>query len=144
MYKRQDILSIDNTAVRESQVQRLQKLRAERDEAKVQAALNAITEAARAGSGNLLEKAVEAARVRASLGEVSDAMEKVFGRHKAVIRAISGVYSSEFGEGDEIVKVREMADEFEQREGRRPRILVAKLGQDGHDRGAKVIATRCV
>jgi methylmalonyl-CoA mutase len=136
-----DILSIDNTAVREAQVQRLQKLRAMRDEAKVKACLNAITEAASAGSGNLLEKAVEAARARASLGEISDAMEKVFGRHKAVIRAISGVYSSEFGEADEIAKVRQMADEFEQNEGRRPRILVAKLGQDGHDRGAKVVAT---
>jgi methylmalonyl-CoA mutase len=136
-----DILSIDNTAVREAQLQRLQKLRSMRDEAKVKACLNAITEAASAGSGNLLEKAVEAARARASLGEISDAMEKVFGRHKAVIRAISGVYSSEFGEGEEIAKVRQMADDFEQREGRRPRILVAKLGQDGHDRGAKVIAT---
>ncbi|HNW79484.1 MAG TPA: methylmalonyl-CoA mutase family protein, partial [Candidatus Competibacteraceae bacterium] len=136
-----DILNIDNTAVREAQVQRLHKLRANRDEAKVKACLSAITEAASSGSGNLLEKAVEAARARASLGEISDAMEKVFGRHKAVIRAISGVYSSEFGETEEIAKVRQMADEFEKNEGRRPRILVAKLGQDGHDRGAKVIAT---
>ena len=136
-----EILSIDNTAVRESQVQRLQKLRANRDEAKVKACLTAITDAASAGSGNLLEKAVEAARARASLGEISDAMEKVFGRHKAIIRAISGVYSSEFGDAEEIATVRKMADDFEQREGRRPRILVAKLGQDGHDRGAKVIAT---
>jgi methylmalonyl-CoA mutase len=136
-----EILDIDNTAVREAQIRRLQKLRAERDEAKVRAALNAITESAETSKGNLLEKAVEAARARASLGEISDAMEKVFGRHKAVIRSISGVYSSEFGEEKEVEIVRRMADEFEQREGRRPRILVAKMGQDGHDRGAKVIAT---
>ena len=132
---------IDNTAVREAQVQRLHRLRAPRDEAKVKACLHAITEAASSGSGNLLEKAVEAARARVSLGEISDAMEKVFGRHKAMIRAISGVYSSEFGDAEEIATVRKMADEFEQHEGRRPRMLVAKLGQDGHDRGAKVIAT---
>jgi methylmalonyl-CoA mutase len=136
-----DILDIDNTAVRQSQLQRLDRLRAERDESKVRAALNAITETAESGKGNLLEKSVEAARARASLGEISDAMEKVFGRHKAVIRSISGVYSSEFGEADEVATVRRMSDEFEQREGRRPRILVAKMGQDGHDRGAKVIAT---
>jgi methylmalonyl-CoA mutase len=119
----------------------LERLRSERDETRVQSALNAITKAAETGEGNLLERAVEAARARASLGEISDAMEKVFGRHKAVIRSISGVYSSEFGEEEEFNRVREMADEFEQREGRRPRILVAKMGQDGHDRGAKVIAT---
>jgi methylmalonyl-CoA mutase len=136
-----EILEVDNTAVRESQVTRLERLRSERDETRVQSALNAITKAAETGEGNLLERAVEAARARASLGEISDAMEKVFGRHKAVIRSISGVYSSEFGEEEEFNRVREMADEFEQREGRRPRILVAKMGQDGHDRGAKVIAT---
>jgi methylmalonyl-CoA mutase len=136
-----EILDIDNSAVRESQVQRLKRLRSERDEAKAQAALNAITQCAETGKGNLLELAVEAARARASLGEISDAMEKVFGRHKAVVRAISGVYGSEFGEKEEVAVVRKMADEFEQREGRRPRILVAKMGQDGHDRGAKVIAT---
>jgi methylmalonyl-CoA mutase len=136
-----EILEVDNTAVRESQVTRLERLRSERDETRVQSALNAITKAAETGEGNLLERAVEAARSRASLGEISDAMEKVFGRHKAVIRSISGVYSSEFGEEEEFNRVREMADEFEQREGRRPRILVAKMGQDGHDRGAKVIAT---
>ncbi|MCP5420646.1 MAG: methylmalonyl-CoA mutase [Gammaproteobacteria bacterium] len=136
-----EILDIDNTAVREAQIRRLQKLRAERDDAKVRAALNAITECAESGQGNLLGRAVEAARARASLGEISDAMEKVFGRHKAVIRSISGVYSSEFGEEKEVEIVRQMADDFEMREGRRPRILVAKMGQDGHDRGAKVIAT---
>ncbi len=136
-----EILDIDNSAVRESQIQRLKKLRAERDEARVQAALDALTKSAETGSGNLLELSVEAARARASLGEISDALETVFGRHKAVIRSISGVYSSEFGEQEEVATVRRMADEFEKREGRRPRILVAKMGQDGHDRGAKVIAT---
>ncbi|WP_207787759.1 methylmalonyl-CoA mutase [Candidatus Thiosymbion oneisti] len=136
-----EILDIDNSAVRDSQIQRLKKLRGERDEAKIRAALNALTHSAETGKGNLLELSVEAARCRASLGEISDAMEKVFGRHKAVIRSISGVYGSEFGEKEEVATVREMADTFEQKEGRRPRILVAKMGQDGHDRGAKVIAT---
>jgi len=136
-----DILDIDNTAVRESQVRRIEKLRAERDEAKVQAALNAITQSAETGEGNLLERAVEAARARASIGEISDAMEKTYGRHKAIIRSISGVYSAEFGDEHEVAVVRQMADDFELREGRRPRLLVAKMGQDGHDRGAKVIAT---
>jgi methylmalonyl-CoA mutase len=136
-----EILDIDNSAVRESQIQRLKKLRADRDESRVQSALEALTRSAETGEGNLLELSVEAARARASLGEISYAIEKVVGRHKAVIRSISGVYSSEFGENEEIATVRRMADEFEQKEGRRPRILVAKLGQDGHDRGAKVIAT---
>ena len=136
-----EILDVDNSAVRGSQIERLNKLRGDRDESKVRAALNAITNSAETGEGNLLELSVEAARCRASLGEISEAMEKVYGRHKAVIRSISGVYSSEFGEKEEVTRVRQMADEFEQREGRRPRILVAKMGQDGHDRGAKVIAT---
>jgi len=136
-----DILDIDNTAVREAQLRRLAKLRAERDNAKVQESLAALTRTAETGEGNLLERAVACARARASLGEISDAMETVYGRHKAVIRSISGVYSSEFGEADEMTKVREMADKFAEREGRRPRILIAKMGQDGHDRGAKVIAT---
>ena len=136
-----DILEVDNTAVRESQVRRLEQLRTERDEARVQAALNGITRAAESGEGNLLDLAVEAARARASLGEISDAMEKVVGRHQAVIRSISGVYSTEYGETEAISAVRQMADEFEQVEGRRPRIMIAKMGQDGHDRGAKVIAT---
>jgi methylmalonyl-CoA mutase len=136
-----EILDVDNSAVRGSQIERLNKLRADRDESKVRAALNAITNSAETQEGNLLELSVEAARCRASLGEISEAMEKVYGRHKAVIRSISGVYSSEFGEKEEVTRVRQMADEFEQREGRRPRILVAKMGQDGHDRGAKVIAT---
>jgi methylmalonyl-CoA mutase len=136
-----EILEIDNTAVRTAQINRLAKLRKERDEAKVRAALNAISKAAETGKGNLLALSIEAARARASLGEISDAMEKVFGRHKAVIRSISGVYSAEFGEEEDVAKVRKMTDEFEKHEGRRPRIMIAKMGQDGHDRGAKVIAT---
>ena len=136
-----ETLEVDNTAVRENQLKRLEQLRAERDEAKVQAALDALTKCAETGEGNLLALSVDAARVRASLGEISSAIEKVSGRHKAVIRSISGVYSSEYGEEEEIANTRRMADAFEAREGRRPRIMVAKMGQDGHDRGAKVIAT---
>ncbi|MEW9668803.1 methylmalonyl-CoA mutase [Ammoniphilus sp. 3BR4] len=136
-----DILEVDNTVVRQAQIERLKELRQNRDEARVQAALQALTKAAETGEGNLLELAVEAARARASLGEISEAYEVVTGRHKAVIRSISGVYSSEFGDEDEVAKVRSMTDEFEQTEGRRPRIMIAKMGQDGHDRGAKVIAT---
>ncbi|NRS15274.1 methylmalonyl-CoA mutase [Brevibacillus sp. HB1.4B] len=136
-----EILEVDNTAVREAQIRRLQELRSNRDEARVQVTLQAITECAKSGEGNLLELAIEAARARASLGEISDAFEKVVGRHKAVIRSISGVYSSEYADADEVAAVRKMADEFEQWEGRRPRIMIAKMGQDGHDRGAKVIAT---
>ncbi len=136
-----DILEVDNSAVRESQLERLARLRAERDENACQAALLALAAGAESGEGNLLELAVGAARARASLGEISQAMEKAWGRHKAMIRSISGVYSSEFGSEEEIAAVRALADSFEQMEGRRPRILVAKMGQDGHDRGAKVIAT---
>ncbi len=137
-----DILSIDNTAVRAAQLERLKKLRAERDNAKVRSILEAITRAAESReNGNLLELAVEAAQARASLGEISDAIEKVYPRHKAVIRSISGVYSSEYAETEEVQEVQRMCAEFEEQEGRRPRILIAKIGQDGHDRGAKVIAT---
>lgn len=137
-----DILSIDNTAVRAAQIERLAKLRAERDNTKVRQLLNAITKAAESRkNGNLLELSVEAAKARASLGEISDAIEKVYPRHKAVIRSISGVYSSEYGDSEEVTIVQKMCADFEQREGRRPRMLVAKIGQDGHDRGAKVIAT---
>lgn len=136
-----DILEVDNTAVLEAQRRRLAQLREQRDDSKVEAALNALTHAAETGEGNLLELSIEAARVRASLGEISAAMEKVFGRHQAVIQSISGIYSSEFTDIQTIDRVRAMADEFEQREGRRPRIMVAKMGQDGHDRGAKVIGT---
>ncbi|MDF9761869.1 methylmalonyl-CoA mutase [Peribacillus simplex] len=136
-----EILDIDNTAVREAQIRRLEQLRAERDKAKVEAALQAITKAAETGEGNLLELAVNAARARASLGEISNAYEQVVGRHKAVIRSISGVYSTEFGEEEQVKIVREMSNQFEENEGRRPRIMIAKMGQDGHDRGAKVIST---
>lgn len=136
-----DILEVDNTAVRNAQLARLEKLRANRDNDKVQQCLAAITKSVESGEGNLLELAVEAARARASLGEISMAVEQVCGRHKAVIRSISGVYSKESTDKDAIARVREMTDEFEKREGRRPRIMVAKMGQDGHDRGAKVVAT---
>ncbi|PDV98434.1 methylmalonyl-CoA mutase [Candidatus Chloroploca asiatica] len=136
-----DILEVDNTAVRESQLNRLAHLRANRDETRVKSALGAITEAAASGEGNLLGLAIEAARVRASLGEISMAMEQVFGRYKAQIRSISGVYGSEYSDAEAIRTVRAMTDDFAEREGRRPRILVAKMGQDGHDRGAKVVAT---
>ena len=136
-----EILDIDNTAVREQQLKRLAELKANRDNAKVQEALEAITKCTETGEGNLLELAVNAARVRASLGEISYAIEKITGRHQAVIRSISGVYSSEYAADGTIENVRKMADEFEQKEGRRPRIIIAKMGQDGHDRGAKVVAT---
>ena len=136
-----EILDVDNNAVRESQIARLNKMRAERDDAKVQACIEAITNCAETNEGNLLELAVNAARERASLGEISDALEKVYGRHKAVIRSISGVYSGEAMEDEEFKKALEMADKFAELEGRRPRIMVAKMGQDGHDRGAKVVAT---
>lgn len=136
-----EILEVDNKAVLQSQLERLKKLKAERDESKTRSALNALTKCAETGEGNLLALAVEAARARATLGEISDAMEKVFGRHKAVIKAISGVYSSEFSESAEMQNVIKKTREFEEKEGRRPRILVAKMGQDGHDRGAKVIST---
>ena len=136
-----DILDVDNTAVREAQIRRLEELRAERDQATVDRCLEAITNAVDTGEGNLLELAVEAARARASLGEISDAIEKVSGRHKAIIRTISGVYNSEFSDDEVIAEVRKMTDAFEEEHGRRPRILIAKMGQDGHDRGAKVCAT---
>ncbi|MCR4817494.1 MAG: methylmalonyl-CoA mutase [Fretibacterium sp.] len=136
-----EILEVDNTAVREAQLARLKKLRENRDQAKVDECLAAITKATETGEGNLLALALEAARARASLGEISDAVEKVCGRHKAVIRSISGIYSSEFADEDIIGEVRKMTDEFAEKEGRRPRIMIAKMGQDGHDRGAKVIAT---
>ena len=136
-----EILEVDNTAVRNQQLIRLKELRANRDEAKVKEALENITKSADTGEGNLLDLAINAARLRASLGEISDAIESVSGRHKAVIRSISGVYSSEYSDKGEIEKVRNLTDEFERIEGRRPRILVAKMGQDGHDRGAKVISS---
>ena len=136
-----DILEIDNTAVREAQIQRLEQLRAGRDSAALEAALNNLTRAAETGDGNLLELAVKAARARASLGEISEALAQVWGRHQAVTRTITGVYSSAYGDRQMIDTVRQMCADFEHQEGRRPRIMVAKIGQDGHDRGAKVIAT---
>ena len=136
-----DILDVDNMAVRQAQIERLKKLRANRDNEVVQQKLDAITKAMETGEGNLLELAVEAARARASLGEISYAVEKVCGRHKAVIRSISGVYSSEYSDAATIEEVRKMTADFEKKHGRRPRIMVAKMGQDGHDRGAKVVAT---
>lgn len=136
-----ETLEVDNTAVRESQIARLKEIKSKRDNAAVDLALKAITKACETGQGNLLELAVDAARKRATLGEISDAMEKVFGRYSAVIRSISGVYSSESQSNDSFKKATEMASEFAALEGRRPRILIAKMGQDGHDRGAKVVAT---
>ena len=136
-----DILAVDNTAVRESQIKRLKELRANRDEAAVKKALAAITECVKTKQGNLLELAVEAAKVRASLGEISDACEVVVGRYKAVIRSISGVYSSEVKNDKSFERAKELCAEFAKKEGRQPRVMIAKLGQDGHDRGAKVVAT---
>ncbi|MGM0545354.1 MAG: methylmalonyl-CoA mutase [Bacteroidota bacterium] len=136
-----DILEVDNEKVRKTQLKRLEKLRNERNEEDVQAALNKITKAAKTGDGNLLEAAVEAARKRASLGEISDAMEKEFGRYTATVRSISGVYSSEIDKDENFKKAQQLADKFANLAGRRPRIMVAKMGQDGHDRGAKVIST---
>jgi methylmalonyl-CoA mutase len=137
-----EVLKVDNGTVRDSQIAKLARLRAERDPAAVAAALDALTEAARTGNGNLLDRAVAAARARATVGEISDAMEKVWGRHRADVRVVSGVYSTEAGAmGKDVERVRRMCAAFEAADGRRPRILVAKMGQDGHDRGQKVIAS---
>ena len=136
-----DILEIDNTAVRNSQIERLKKLRAERNESDVKTALAAITKCVETGEGNLLELAIDAAKKRASLGEISYACEKIVGRYKAVIRSINGVYSAEAGNDGEFEKARALAHQFAEAEGRQPRIMIAKMGQDGHDRGAKVVAT---
>ncbi|MDD2332392.1 MAG: methylmalonyl-CoA mutase family protein, partial [Candidatus Cloacimonetes bacterium] len=136
-----DILEVDNSAVREAQLARLAKLRTGRNQQKVDSCLAAITYAAETGEGNLMELAVYAARERASLGEISLAMEKVFGRHQASIKLINNVYSNEYMNMNEIDTVRALTDKFAELDGRRPRILVAKMGQDGHDRGAKVVST---
>lgn len=136
-----EILDVDNTKVRTQQVERLKKLKAERDNVKVEKALNALTEAAQTGKGNLLELAVTAAECRCTLGEISTALEKVFGRYKAQIKSIAGVYSKEIKMDKDFSTAKELADKFAAIDGRRPRIMVAKMGQDGHDRGAKVIAT---
>ncbi len=136
-----EILDVDNTKVRAQQVERLKKLKAERDPVKVQTALDALTDAARTGKGNLLELAIVAAECRCTLGEISYALEKIYGRYKAQIRSIAGVYSKEIKMDKDFEKARQLADQFAELDGRRPRIMVAKMGQDGHDRGAKVIAT---
>ncbi|MES2762217.1 MAG: methylmalonyl-CoA mutase [Bacteroidota bacterium] len=136
-----DILDVDNAKVRTQQLERLAKLKAERDPKEVETALNALTESATTGKGNLLELAINAARVRCSLGEISSALEKVFGRYKANIRSIAGVYSKEISMDKHFLKAKELADTFAEMDGRRPRIMIAKMGQDGHDRGAKVIST---
>lgn len=136
-----EILEVDNNSVRLSQIARLNQLKAERDGAAVAEALSSITESAKSGQGNLLELAVDAARKRATLGEISDAMEEAFGRHKATVKSISGIYSGEAKDDQSFQEAKKLADEFAALEGRRPRIMVAKMGQDGHDRGAKVIAT---
>ncbi len=135
-----DILDVDNEAVREAQIARLTRVKTERDEAKCQAALKALTEAAQADD-NLLERAVDAARARATLGEISDAMEKIFNRHRAEVKSISGVYGAAYDGDEGFRKIQADIEKFAEKEGRRPRMLVVKMGQDGHDRGAKVIAT---
>ncbi len=136
-----ETLEVDNTAVRDSQIKRLAKLKAERNDREVKQALQNITDACTSGKGNLLELAIDAAKKRATLGEISYACEQVYGRYKAVIRSISGVYSSESRDDSSFIKASELADKFAELEGRRPRIMVAKMGQDGHDRGEKVVAT---
>ncbi|MFG2634757.1 methylmalonyl-CoA mutase [Streptomyces sp. NPDC048362] len=135
-----EVLKVDNSSVRTQQIEKLRRLRAERDESACRDALDALTRAAD-GDGNLLELAVHAARAKATVGEISDALEKVYGRHASQIRTISGVYRNEAGESPSVDRTRALVDAFEEAEGRRPRILVAKMGQDGHDRGQKVIAT---
>ncbi|WP_328437668.1 methylmalonyl-CoA mutase [Streptomyces sp. NBC_00457] len=135
-----DVLKVDNSSVRTQQIEKLRRLRSERDDIACQDALDALTRAA-AGEGNLLELAVNAARAKATVGEISDALEKVYGRHASQIRTISGVYRNEAGSSPSVDRTRTLVDSFEEAEGRRPRILVAKMGQDGHDRGQKVIAT---
>ncbi|WP_430471895.1 methylmalonyl-CoA mutase [Thalassospira lucentensis] len=137
-----DVLQVDNAEVRRQQIAKLERLRAERDDGAVKSALTALTNAADSGEGNLLELAVQAARTKCTVGEISDALEKVYGRHQAVIRSIAGVYKTEVGADNEaLAKVDRLIKVFEENEGRRPRILIAKMGQDGHDRGQKVIAT---
>ncbi len=135
------VRSVDNSAVRAAQLEKLQRLRAERDEAACQATLDALTRAAKTGKGNLLELAVNAGRAKATVGEITSALEKIYGRHIAEIKSISGVYRKEVGAGKDVENVLKMVETFAEKEGRRPRILIAKMGQDGHDRGQKVIAS---
>jgi methylmalonyl-CoA mutase len=136
-----DILEIDNSKVRDAQIEGLNELKSKRDEAVVSMLLKELETAAKEENGNLLEIAIRAAQARCTLGEISDALERVYGRYKAVIRSISGVYSKEIMKDQDFVKATELVEVFSQLEGRRPRIMIAKMGQDGHDRGAKVIAT---
>jgi methylmalonyl-CoA mutase len=137
-----NVLKIDNTAVRESQIKRLKELRAQRDQSAVDAALDALTECARSGQGNLLDLSIKAARLKASVGEISFALEKIYGRFEPTPQLASGVYAKQLGETmGAIMKVRALVETFVKAEGRRPRILVAKLGQDGHDRGQQVVAS---
>jgi methylmalonyl-CoA mutase len=136
-----DVLDIDNTAVREKQIARLNKIKSQRDNDKVEKALNKLTKAAQTKDGNLLELSVEATRLRATVGEISDALEKVYGRYAPEIKLVSGAYGSMLQDNDEFKEIKKEIEEFEKEEGRRPRILIAKMGQDGHDRGAKVVAT---
>ena len=135
------VLRVDNTVVRESQIANLKRLRAERDPVAVDAALAALTTAARERSGNLLELSVNAARAKATVGEISAALERVFGRYEAPVQSIRGVYANEIGGNGHVESIRRLVEQFERAEGRRPRIMVAKMGQDGHDRGQKVIAS---
>ena len=136
-----DVLKVDNSRVRTEQLAKLDRLRAERDGAAVTRALDALTAAAESGTGNLLAAAIDAARAKATVGEISDALERVYGRHQAEIRTLTGVYSDEAGPGGNMTAASDLVARFGEDEGRRPRILVAKMGQDGHDRGQKVIAT---
>ncbi|RKP11024.1 methylmalonyl-coenzyme A mutase-like protein [Thamnocephalis sphaerospora] len=136
-----EVLAIDNTAVRQSQINRITKMKQERDSQKAESALSKLTECARTGEGNLLDLAIQAARTRCTVGEISEALEKVWGRHEPVTRVVSGAYKSEYGEHDEIQETLNVVEKFAQEHGRRPRLLVAKMGQDGHDRGAKVVAS---
>ncbi len=136
-----ETLEVDNTVVRDAQIRRLAELRANRNNDDVEAALNAITRCCETGEGNLLELSVDAAKKRASLGEISLACEKVFGRYKAVIRSISGVYSAESKDDEKFKEAKALVEDFAKMVGRQPRIMIAKMGQDGHDRGAKVVAT---
>jgi len=136
-----DILDIDNTAVREAQIRRIRQVRENRDEQACREALAELTRAAREESGNLLALSIDAARARATVGEISDALEEVYGRYRAMTRSISGIYGAAYEDDQQFMEIKKEVDEFAEAEGRRPRMLVCKLGQDGHDRGARVIAT---
>ena len=136
-----DILEVDNVKVRDGQIARLKQIKATRDGAKVQKALDALTEAARTGQGNLLALSIEAVRLRATVGEISDALEKIFGRHRADIQKVTGVYAAAYDSAEGWEKLKAEIATFGEEQGRRPRVMIAKLGQDGHDRGAKVVAT---